>query len=46
MRPGMLASPESAKIVAAERVPKSNKLMRVEVDLGDERRQIVAPRIV
>jgi methionyl-tRNA synthetase len=32
----------TAKIVAAERVPKSNKLMRVEVDLGDERRQIVA----
>jgi methionyl-tRNA synthetase len=32
----------TAKIVAAERVPKSNKLLRVEVDLGDERRQIVA----
>jgi methionyl-tRNA synthetase len=32
----------TAKIVAAERVPKSNKLMRLEVDLGDERRQIVA----
>ncbi len=32
----------TARIVAAERVPKSNKLMRVEVDLGDERRQIVA----
>jgi methionyl-tRNA synthetase len=32
----------TAKIVVAERVPKSNKLMRLEVDLGDERRQIVA----
>jgi methionyl-tRNA synthetase len=32
----------TAKIVAAERVPKSNKLIRLEVDLGDERRQIVA----
>ncbi len=32
----------TARIVAAERVPKSNKLMRLEVDLGDERRQIVA----
>ncbi len=32
----------TAKIVAAERVPKSNKLMRLQVDLGDERRQIVA----
>jgi methionyl-tRNA synthetase len=32
----------TARIVVAERVPKSNKLMRLEVDLGDERRQIVA----
>jgi len=32
----------TAKILVAERVPKSNKLMRLEVDLGDERRQIVA----
>ena len=32
----------TAKIVTAERVPKSNKLMRLEVDLGDERRVIVA----
>jgi methionyl-tRNA synthetase len=32
----------TAKILAAERVPKSNKLMRLEVDLGDEKRQIVA----
>jgi methionyl-tRNA synthetase len=32
----------TAKIIAAERVPKSNKLIRLEVDLGDERRQIVA----
>ena len=32
----------SARIVAAERVPKSKKLMRLEVDLGTERRQLVA----
>jgi methionyl-tRNA synthetase len=32
----------TAKIVAAERVPKSNKLMRLQVDLGGEQRQIVA----
>jgi methionyl-tRNA synthetase len=32
----------TARILVAERVPKSNKLMRLEVDLGDERRQIVA----
>jgi len=31
-----------ARIVAAERVPKSRKLMRVEVDLGSERRTVVA----
>ncbi|HET9795157.1 MAG TPA: methionine--tRNA ligase [Thermoanaerobaculia bacterium] len=32
----------TAKIVAAEPVPKSKKLMRLEVDLGTERRQVVA----
>jgi methionyl-tRNA synthetase len=32
----------TAKVVAAERVPKSNKLMRLQVDLGSEQRQIVA----
>jgi methionyl-tRNA synthetase len=32
----------TAKILAAERVPKSNKLMRLQVDLGSEQRQIVA----
>ena len=32
----------TAKILAAERVPKSNKLMRLQVDLGFEQRQIVA----
>ena len=32
----------TARIVAAERVPKSNKLMKLQVDLGDEQRQIVA----
>ncbi len=32
----------TAKILAADRVPKSNKLMRLQVDLGDEQRQIVA----
>jgi methionyl-tRNA synthetase len=32
----------TAKILTAERVPKSNKLVRLEVDLGTEKRQIVA----
>lgn len=32
----------AARIAAAERVPKSKKLMRLEVDLGTERRQLVA----
>ena len=32
----------TATILVAERVPKSNKLMRLEVDLGGEKRQIVA----
>jgi len=32
----------AARIVAAEPVPKSKKLMRLEVDLGSERRQVVA----
>jgi methionyl-tRNA synthetase len=32
----------TARILAAERVPKSKKLVRLEVDLGSERRQIVA----
>jgi methionyl-tRNA synthetase len=32
----------TARILAAERVPKSKKLVRMEVDLGSERRQIVA----
>jgi methionyl-tRNA synthetase len=32
----------TAKVVAAERVPKSNKLVRLQVDLGGEQRQIVA----
>ena len=36
------SSSTTAKIVAAERVPKSNKLMRLQVDLGSEQRQIVA----
>lgn len=31
-----------ATVTAAERVPKSSKLLRLEVDLGDERRQLVA----
>lgn len=33
---------KTAKILAAERVPKSNKLMKLRVDLGGEERQIVA----
>jgi methionyl-tRNA synthetase len=32
----------TARIVAAERVPRSNKLMKLHVDLGGEQRQIVA----
>jgi methionyl-tRNA synthetase len=32
----------TAKVLAAERVPKSKKLMRMQVDLGTEQRQIVA----
>lgn len=31
-----------AKILTAERVPKSNKLLKLQVDLGDEQKQIVA----
>jgi len=31
-----------ATVTAAERVPKSSKLLRLEVDLGGERRQLVA----
>ncbi len=31
-----------AKILAAERVPKSDKLLKLQVDLGTEQRQIVA----
>jgi methionyl-tRNA synthetase len=33
---------KTARVVSAERVPKSNKLMRLMVDLGGEQRQIVA----
>jgi len=32
----------TATITAAERVPETDKLMRLEVDLGDEQRQLVA----
>jgi methionyl-tRNA synthetase len=32
----------AARITAAERVPKSKKLLKLEVDLGAERRQLVA----
>jgi methionyl-tRNA synthetase len=32
----------AARVVAAERVPKSRKLMKLEVDLGVERRTLVA----
>ena len=31
-----------ATVVAAEAIPKSNKLLKLEVDLGDERRTLVA----
>ena len=33
---------KTAKVVSAERVPKSEKLLKLEVSLGDEQRQIVA----
>ena len=32
----------TARVVAAERVPKSRKLLKLEVDLGTERRTLVA----
>jgi methionyl-tRNA synthetase len=32
----------AARVVAAERVPKSRKLMKLDVDLGAERRVLVA----
>ena len=32
----------TGRVVEAERVPKSNKLVRLQVDLGSERRQVVA----
>jgi methionyl-tRNA synthetase len=31
-----------AKVIAAERVPKSNKLIKLQVDVGSEQRQVVA----
>ncbi len=31
-----------AQILVAERIPKADKLLRLEVDLGDEKRQILA----
>ncbi len=31
-----------AKVLTAERVPKTDKLLRLEVEVGDEKRQIVA----
>ncbi|MEO8432948.1 MAG: methionine--tRNA ligase [Acidobacteriota bacterium] len=32
----------TARVLSAERVPKSNRLMKLQVDLGTEQRQIVA----
>jgi methionyl-tRNA synthetase len=32
----------TGKVLAAERVPKSNKLVKLQVDLGSEQRQVVA----
>jgi len=32
----------TGRVLAAERVPKSKKLVKLDVDLGSERRQIVA----
>jgi methionyl-tRNA synthetase len=31
-----------AKVLTAERIPKSDKLLKLQVDLGSEQRQIVA----
>jgi methionyl-tRNA synthetase len=31
-----------ARVVSAERVPKADRLLKLEIDLGQERRQIVA----
>ena len=33
---------KAAKVLAAERVPKSDKLLKLQVSLGAEQRQIVA----
>ena len=33
---------KTAKIIEAERVPKSKKLLKLQITIGDERRQIVA----
>ena len=33
---------KTAKIISAERVPKSEKLLKLQVSLGNEQRQIVA----
>jgi methionyl-tRNA synthetase len=33
---------KAAKVLSAERVPKSEKLLKLQVDLGNEQRQIVA----
>jgi methionyl-tRNA synthetase len=33
---------KTALVVSAERIPRSDKLLKLQVDLGDERRQIVA----
>ena len=33
---------KTAKVIAAERVPKSEKLLKLQVSLGSEQRQIVA----
>ena len=48
-RPGIIAIDDfmkvdlrSARVVACEKVPKAKKLLRLEVDMGDEVRQIVS----
>ena len=33
---------KTAKVLEAEKVPKADKLLRLQIDLGAERRQIVA----
>ena len=39
---GLVGYGEVGKILAAERVPKSTRLLKLQVDIGTEQRQVVA----